>query len=80
MSHTKETNCYPGEKKKPEGKIRLLYEAAPLAFVAEKAGGAASTGKGRILEVVPRDVHERTPLFLGSAEDVADAERILAGK
>jgi fructose-1,6-bisphosphatase I len=71
---------YPGEAKKPEGKIRLLYEAAPLAFVAEKAGGAASTGKGRILEVVPRDVHERTPIFIGGAEDVADAVRILAGK
>lgn len=71
--------CYPGEAKKPEGKIRLLYEAAPLAFVAEKAGGAASTGKGRILEVVPRDVHQRTPLFIGGGDDVEDAVRILAG-
>jgi len=71
--------CYPGEAKKPEGKIRLLYEAAPLAFIAEKAGGAASTGKGRILEVVPKDVHERTPVFLGGSDDVADAVRILGG-
>ncbi len=71
--------CYPGEAKKPEGKIRLLYEAAPLAWVAEKAGGAASTGKGRVLEVAPREVHERTPLFVGSVKDVAEAEGILAG-
>jgi fructose-1,6-bisphosphatase I len=71
--------CYPGEKGKPEGKIRLLYEAAPLAFVAEKAGGAASDGEGRILEAVPREVHQRTPLFIGGADDVADAERILGG-
>jgi fructose-1,6-bisphosphatase I len=69
--------CYPGEAKKPEGKIRLLYEAAPLAFVAEKAGGAASTGTGRILEVVPKGVHERTPIFIGGRDDVADAVRIL---
>jgi fructose-1,6-bisphosphatase I len=71
--------CYPGEERKPEGKIRLLYEAAPLAFVAERAGGAASTGKGRILEVVPKAVHERTPIFIGGRDDVADAVRILAG-
>jgi fructose-1,6-bisphosphatase I len=71
--------CYPGEAKKPDGKIRVLYEAAPLAFVAEKAGGAASTGRGPILEVVPKAVHERTPIFIGSRDDVADAVRILAG-
>ena len=71
--------CYPGEEKKPEGKIRILYEAAPLAFVAEKAGGAASTGKGRILDVVPGAVHQRTPIFIGSRDDVADAVRLLQG-
>lgn len=71
--------CYPGETEKPEGKIRLLYEAMPLAFIAEKAGGAASTGRGRILDVVPAAVHQRTPLFIGSAKDVAEAEGILAG-
>ncbi|MBI4567064.1 MAG: fructose-1,6-bisphosphatase, partial [Planctomycetes bacterium] len=69
--------CYPGEAKKPEGKIRLLYEAAPLAWIAEKAGGAASTGKGRILEVVPDGVHDRTPIFIGSAKDVAEAVALL---
>ncbi len=71
--------CYPGETGKPGGKLRLLYEAAPLAFVVEKAGGAASTGKGRILDVVPKAVHERTPLFIGGRDDVADAEKILQG-
>lgn len=70
--------CYPGEKEKPEGKIRVLYEAAPLAFVAERAGGAASDGRRRILEVVPREVHQRTPIFIGGRDDVADALRILA--
>ena len=69
--------CYPGETEKPEGKIRLLYEAAPLAFVAEKAGGAASTGTGRILQVAAKAVHQRPPLFIGGRDDVADAVRIL---
>ncbi|MBI2894067.1 MAG: class 1 fructose-bisphosphatase [Deltaproteobacteria bacterium] len=68
---------YPGEKKKPEGKLRLLYEASPMAFLAERAGGAASDGKRRILEIVPDKLHQRTPLFIGSAEDVADAVRSL---
>jgi fructose-1,6-bisphosphatase I len=71
--------CYPGEEKKPEGKIRLLYEAAPLAFVAGKAGGAGSDGKASLLDLVPHEVHQRTPVFLGGREDVAEAVRILAG-
>lgn len=66
---------YPGEVKKPEGKLRLLYENAPLAFVCEKAGGAASNGKQRILDVTPGKLHERTPLFLGSKGDVEEAVR-----
>ncbi len=65
--------AYPGETAKPEGKIRLLYEAAPLAWVVEKAGGAATSGTARILDIVPTDVHQRTPLFIGGAEDVAEA-------
>ncbi len=71
--------AYPGETKKPEGKIRLLYEAAPLAYVAEKAGGAATDGTQRILAIRPTAVHQRTPILIGSAEDVADAEKLLAG-
>jgi fructose-1,6-bisphosphatase I len=65
---------YPGDKKNPNGKLRLLYEAAPLAFIAEQAGGAASNGKQRIMEMAPSALHQRTPLFLGSAIDVAEAE------
>ena len=70
---------YPGEVKKPEGKLRLLYENAPLAFVCERAGGAATDGKQRILDITPRKLHERTPLYLGSKGDVAEAGRRLQG-
>jgi fructose-1,6-bisphosphatase I len=65
---------YPGDKKNPRGKLRLLYEAAPLAFVAEQAGGAASDGERRILDLAPSDLHQKTPLVLGSAQDVRDCE------
>jgi len=64
---------YPGEKEKPQGKLRLMYEAAPLAFLAEKAGGAAHDGTTRILDKVATALHERTPLFIGSRVDVEDA-------
>jgi fructose-1,6-bisphosphatase I len=57
---------YPG----PKGKLRLLYEAAPLAMVVEQAGGTASTGTKRILDVVPESLHQRVPLIIGSTEDV----------
>lgn len=68
---------YPGEAKKPEGKLRLLYENAPLAFVCERAGGAASDGKQRILDLTPQKLHERTPLYIGSKGDVEEAVRRL---
>ena len=61
---------YPGTVKKPEGKLRLLYESAPLAFLIEQAGGRASTGTEEIMDVVPTKLHERTPLIIGSKEDV----------
>lgn len=64
--------AYPGDKNKPEGKLRLLYEAAPFAFLVEAAGGAATDGKRRILDIVPEKLHQRTPLFIGSDEDVQD--------
>ncbi len=70
---------YPGESDRPKGKLRLLYEAAPLAFVVERAGGRASDGRARILEKVPVALHERTPLFIGSADRVELVERALAG-
>ncbi len=65
---------YPGDRESESGKLRLLYEAAPLAFVVEQAGGRASTGSTRILDLVPESLHQRTPLIIGSADDVAEAE------
>ncbi len=65
---------YPGDTKSPQGKLRLLYEASPLAFIAEQAGGRASTGQRRILDIQPRALHQRVPLIIGSAEDVKQAE------
>jgi fructose-1,6-bisphosphatase I len=61
---------YPG----PKGKLRLLYEASPLAMVVEQAGGSASTGKERIMEIEPSSLHQRVPLILGSSFDVAQYE------
>jgi fructose-1,6-bisphosphatase I len=65
---------YPGEIEKPEGKLRLLYEANPMALVVEQAGGRASTGLKRILDVEPKKLHQRVPLIIGSRDDVAEAE------
>lgn len=61
---------YPGDIRNPNGKLRLLYECAPMAFLAEAAGGAASDGRRRILEIMPTALHERTPLVIGGAADV----------
>jgi fructose-1,6-bisphosphatase I len=68
---------YPGTLKKPEGKLRLLYESAPLAYLIEQAGGRASTGTQDILDVVPDKIHTRTPLIIGSKEDVALVESFI---
>ena len=70
---------YPGEAKKPQGKLRLLYENSPLGFVAEKAGGAATDGVNDILDIEPTELHERTPLFIGSKGDVEEVRRMLKG-
>jgi fructose-1,6-bisphosphatase I len=71
---------YPGELDKPEGKLRLLYEANPLAWIAEQAGGRASTGTMRILDVEAKQLHQRVPLIIGSADDVRDAEHYIQGQ
>ncbi len=71
---------YPGLKTGPAGKLRLLYEAAPLAFVAEQAGGAASDGTRRIMDIAPTSLHQRTPLFLGSPDDVRECEAFIQEK
>jgi fructose-1,6-bisphosphatase I len=73
---------YPGDTQKPSGKLRLLYEASPMAFIAEQAEGSATDGLNRILDVVPHALHQRTPLVIGSREDVgfvADTLRRTAG-
>jgi fructose-1,6-bisphosphatase I len=57
---------YPGTTDKPKGKLRLLYECNPFAFIVEIAGGKATNGKDRILEVQPTEIHQRTPFFVGS--------------
>jgi fructose-1,6-bisphosphatase I len=73
---------YPADTRdpaKPHGKLRLLYEACPLAFLAEQAGGAASDGTQPILDIQPSDLHQRTPLFIGSSDLVALAEQYIRG-
>jgi fructose-1,6-bisphosphatase I len=70
---------YPRDVKNQKGKLRLLYEASPMAFLVEAAGGAASDGDQRILEIEPTELHQRTPVFIGSPDDVADALRFVNG-
>jgi fructose-1,6-bisphosphatase I len=69
--------AYPANSKAPRGKLRLLYEASPLSFIVEQAGGAASDGRQRILDIVPTELHQRTPLFIGSKRDVEAANEFL---
>ncbi len=69
---------YPADRNNPEGKLRLLYEAAPMAMLAEQAGGRGSDGRTRLLELEPRTLHQRTPVYLGAASLVELAERFLA--
>ena len=71
---------YPADASNPSGKLRLLYEANPMAFIVEQAGGAASDGYRRILDIEPKELHQRTPLIIGSYEDVRMAEAFIQGK
>ena len=71
---------YPADAKNPEGKLRLMYEGNPMAFLLEQAGGRASNGCQRILDIQPKTLHQRTPLFLGSEEDVITAEEFVQDK
>ena len=72
--------AYPANRKTPNGKLRLLYEAAPLAFIVEQAGGAATDGVNRILDIQPTELHQRTPLYIGSKSDVELAHSMLTTK
>ena len=71
--------CYPANAKTPKGKLRLLYEANPLAFIVEQAKGAATDGVNRIMDIHPTELHQRTPLFIGSKEEVDLAGATLGG-
>src|SRR5438128_3344708 len=71
---------YPADTNHPQGKLRLLYEAAPLAFVVEQAGGRATDGWRSILDIVPAELHQHTPLVIGSKDDVAYAARVLSAE
>ena len=69
---------YPADEEHRDGKLRLLYECAPLGFVVEAAGGRASTGRGRILDLRAESLHQRAPLAIGSSDQVATFERFVA--
>jgi fructose-1,6-bisphosphatase I len=68
---------YPADSRSPNGKLRLMYECNPMAFIVEQAGGRASNGKQRLLEVTPTSLHQRTPIFIGSEEDVLLVEKFM---
>ncbi len=71
---------YPASTKAPEGKLRLMYEANPMAFIAEQAGGRASNGHQDILKVEPKELHQRVPIFIGNKADVDMVEDFIKGK
>src|SRR5690349_11493464 len=71
--------AYPANRKSSKGKLRLLYEANPLGFIVEQAGGAASDGFQRVLDVAPSELHQRTPLYIGSKSCVEMAKECLGG-
>jgi fructose-1,6-bisphosphatase I len=76
-------HMYPGDSRdpmKPHGKLMLMCEVSPLAFVVEQAGGAASTGSERVLDVQPQYLHQRVPVLIGSSADVGLAEEFFQGK
>ncbi|HEY3286488.1 MAG TPA: class 1 fructose-bisphosphatase [Gemmatimonadaceae bacterium] len=69
--------AYPANTRSPSGKLRLLYECNPLAFICEQAGGAATNGRQRLMDVVPTELHQRAPLYIGSKRDVDCATKLL---
>lgn len=70
---------YPADSRSPRGKLRLLYEAAPLAMICKAAGGGAIDGRGDILDQVPTELHQRTPLYIGSLDLVERARTLVSG-
>ena len=69
---------YPATKGSPKGKLRLLYECSPLAFIVEQAGGLATTGASRIMDIQPKELHQREPLLIGSKNMVLKAMEFIA--
>jgi fructose-1,6-bisphosphatase I len=69
---------YPADSRNPNGKLRLQYECNPMAFIVEQAGGRATNGKKRIMEIQPEKLHQRVPIFIGSEEDVKMVEKFIA--
>jgi len=69
---------YPADSRNPNGKLRLMYECNPMSFIVEAAGGRASDGCKRILDIKPQNLHQRTPVFIGSEEDVKMVEEFIA--
>ncbi len=69
---------YPADSRNPNGKLRLMYECNPMAFIIEQAGGSASNGKQRMLDIQPENLHQRVPIFIGSEEDVKMVEKFMA--
>merc|ERR1712232_538939 len=63
---------YPGDTKNVNGKLRLLYEGAPMSFIMEQAGGTSTTGKKRVMDITPEYVHQRVPIVMGSKNDVEE--------
>ena len=68
---------YPGDSRNPNGKLRLMYECNPVAFIIEQAGGRAIDGKQRILDIKPDNLYQRVPIFVGSEEDVNTVEKFM---
>ena len=71
---------YPATANSPNGKLRLMYEANPLAFIAEQAGGKATDGEERLMEKIPTSLHERTPLIMGSSKEVDKVTSFISSK
>jgi fructose-1,6-bisphosphatase I len=69
---------YPADSRNPNGKLRLQYECNPMAFIVEQAGGRATNGMKRIMEIIPEKLHQRVPVFIGSEEDVKTVEKFMA--
>ncbi|KAJ2770417.1 Fructose-1,6-bisphosphatase [Coemansia linderi] len=70
--------AYPSDRKSRSGKLRILYESFPMAFITEQAGGKATTGSQRVLDLVPKHIHDRCPIFLGGVDDISDVEAAFA--